>query len=207
MIAALYAHDIKEHEAKLVTALENQRLELEQKQYQITDKRLEEAIIKLQPRLDPDISSKIAKSILLECKRKNLDPALITGLISVESDFNPFTESPRGAIGLMQVRYAVWKEEPELKENGVPAKGALYWIDRNIKAGTEIFRKYYEAANCDLVTTLYRYNTGSPTLPKDTSRWELRYVNKVLYHAYIVKTHLTNDNICEPDAENKTNGG
>lgn len=173
----------------------------QQKSRVITKERLKSAMSKLQPKLDPDLSDKIASSVLAECKAKCLDPALVVGIINVESEFNPFAESKKGATGLMQIRYVVWEEEPELINNGVNQKAALFWIDRNIKAGTAILKKYYEEADCDMVKALYRYNSGSSKLPKGTSRWDLRYVNKVIYYTYVVKMHLTDDNRCEPETE------
>jgi len=164
-------------------------------------KKLTAAILELQPKLDEILAKRIAKTIIVECGFSHLDPALVTGLIKVESGFNPFAESNQGALGLMQVRYSTWKEEPELIDNGVPAKGALFWIDRNIKSGTDILQKYYVEADCDMVRALYRYNTGKTKLPKDTNRWDIRYVNKVLYHAYQVKTILTEDNKCDPESK------
>jgi len=49
-----------------------------------------------------------------------------------------------GAVGLMQVRYSVWKESLELSSNGVESKEALFWIDNNIKSGVDILVKYYK---------------------------------------------------------------
>jgi hypothetical protein len=161
--------------------------------------KLTAAITELQPKLDNILAKRIAKTIITECSSNSLDPALITGLIKVESGFNPFAESSQGALGLMQVRYSTWKEEPELINNGIPAKGALFWIDLNIKAGTDILHKYYLESDCDMVRALYRYNTGKTKLPKDIDRWDIRYVNKVLYYSYQVKTILTEDNKCDPE--------
>ena len=166
-------------------------------------KKLTAAILELQPKLDKILAKRIAKTIITECDFSHLDPALITGLIKVESNFNPFAESNQGALGLMQVRYSAWKEEPELLDNGISAKGALFWIDRNIKSGTNILQKYYMEADRDMVRALYRYNTGKTQLPKDTNRWDIHYVNKVLYHAYQVKTMLTEDNKRDPESNDQ----
>jgi len=200
-------HLLKNEEAKrqilVDDALVRQKNIFKQNAQVMTKARLKSAIFELQPKLDPDLSDRIAASILTECKAQCLDPALIVGLINVESEFNPFAESKKGAIGLMQIRYSVWKEAPELKDNGVSHKNALFWIDKNIKAGTNILKKYYDEADCDMVKALYRYNTGSRKLPKDIGRWDLRYVNKVIYYTYLVKMYLTDDNKCELGTEIK----
>jgi len=170
--------------------------------------RMVEAVVKLQPKVDKEMARRITTVIMQECMEKQLDPAVIVGLISVESGFNPFAESKAGAVGLMQVRYSVWKEEPELIDNGVSQKEALFWLDRNIKSGIDIFRKYYDAAECDIFTALYRYNTGSVNIPKGTRAWDIPYINKVMYNTYIVTTILYEGNICNTETKNnETNYG
>jgi len=91
-----------------------------------------------------------------------------------------------GAVGLMQVRYPVWKETSILRGNGVSAKHKLFWPDLNIKCGTEILAKYYDQAGHNIAKTLYRYNTGSKELPKDKSVSEISYVNKIMLTMYNV---------------------
>lgn len=190
-----------EHQAEIDRlAIQWSRMSKEQDK-KLTKVKLTEAISELQPKLDKELASRISENILKECKAKRLDPALVVGIIKVESEFDPFAESHKGAVGLMQIRYSIWKEEPELLRNGVSQKEALFWIDRNIRAGTDILKKYYDESNCDVAKTLYRYNTGSTKFPKDTKRWDSGYVNKVIYYTYTIKTHLTDDNECYQEAE------
>lgn len=160
----------------------------------ITKEKLIKAITSLQPKLDPSIAEKSADTIINECGKKGLDPSLIAALIYVESNFNPFAESGKEAFGLMQIRYFVWKEEPELKNDGVNARGALFWIDKNIIAGTNIFKKYYQESNCDIRLTLYRYNTGKTIFSGNS--WHVEYVNKILHYAYHIKTMMAEENGC-----------
>ena len=163
----------------------------------VTKEKLVKTIILLQPKVDPVMAAEISEVVMRECVNKNLDPSLIIGLIKIESNFNPFAESGKGAIGLMQIRYTTWKEEPELLDNGVPAKGALFWIDRNITAGTHILQKYYIESDCDLAKALYRYNTGKRKMPIDY--WRSDYVSKVIYNAYLTKAYLSEDNKCSAE--------
>lgn len=160
----------------------------------IMQEKLLSLITQLQPKLDPLMAREITTVIIRESKAKNLDPALVTGIIFVESVFDPFAESHKEALGLMQVRYSIWKESPELKGDGVNAKGALFWIDKNIIAGTNILKKYYEESGCDMRATLYRYNTGRPNFPENA--WNIEYVNKVLFYTYWIKNQLTEENKC-----------
>ena len=191
------------HQEEITKVIAEQRNIFNNQSQELTKGRLTEAIFKLQPKLDKIMANRISESVISECKTKCLDPALVVGIIKVESEFNPFTEGTKEDTGLMQIRYSIWKEEPELINNGVNQKAALFWIDRNIKAGTSILKKYYEEADCDMIRALYRYNSGSTELPKGTSRWELRYVNKVMYYTYMVKMYLTNDNECAAEASTK----
>lgn len=163
-----------------------------------TNKTIQEKLLslitQLQPKLDPLMAREITTIIIRESKAKKLDPALVAGIIFIESMFDPFAESNKEALGLMQVRYSVWKEASELKGNGVHAKGALFWIDKNIIAGTNILRKYYDEAGCDVRAALYRYNTGKSAMPANA--WSIEYINKVLFYTYWIKNQLTEENKC-----------
>lgn len=145
---------------------------------------------KLQPRIDPSIVDIISSSILKECKNKNLDPELILAVSFVESGMNPMAESEAGAVGIMQVRYKTWKEEPELKDNGVKAKYQLFWIPQNIQCGTTIFRKYYDQEKGDLAKTLRRYNSGKE-MTEPVFKYE--YISKVTYTLMLIREFMMNN--------------
>ncbi len=145
--------------------------------------RLTAAIQKMQPKLDGDIAAKIVRSIITESKKNNLDPLLIAGIMWIESRFDPMAHSSKGAVGLMQVRYSVWKEDPILKKNGVSLKNRLFWIETNISVGTAIFADYYKATKYDVARALKRYNSGKD-IPKGKEAHEISYINKVILSAY-----------------------
>ena len=151
---------------------------------------LARVIMDFQPKLDRQVAEKIVHYIFEEAPRNGIDPILIAALMWVESRFDPFAKSNKGAIGLMQIRYKIWKKEPALLENGARKEGSLYWIDINIKSGIAIFFEYYEHAKLDVIKTLYRYNTGSTKLPKGKRYYEIPYVNKVLISAYKIRSAL-----------------
>ena len=158
-------------------------------------KNLQLAILKLQPKHTPCVANVIATRTWIECEKKGLDPELIIGLMFVESSLKPLQESRKGALGLMQIRYSIWKEEPELKDNGILSRDHLFWIDENIKAGTDILKKYYEESGRDIGMALYRYNTGSKKLPKKINITDIKYVNKILYHTYHVRQLIIEEGI------------
>lgn len=155
---------------------------------------LTSAIAELQPKLDRKTADRISSEIVFECKEKGLDPILVTALIWIESRFDPMAHSNKGAVGLMQVRYSIWKENPIIKDNGVNTKHKLYWIDLNIKCGTDILAKYYKEADQDVVRSLYRYNTGNRDLPDKVDDFEVEYVNKILITAYKISDSIRKGN-------------
>jgi soluble lytic murein transglycosylase-like protein len=67
-----------------------------------------------------------------------LDPLLILAVIAIESRFNPFSESPVGAQGLMQVMSKIHQEKFQV-HGGVEA--ALDPVT-NIKVGSRILKEY-----------------------------------------------------------------
>jgi hypothetical protein len=175
--------------------LQNKIIQLDPKQtiknYLETTKRKRQnnfvnIIEKLQPRVSPQLSGIISSCLLSECDRKDLDENLILALIFVESTLNPMAESSKGAYGLMQVRYVTWKQQPELKDNGVDKWNKLFWIEENIKSGTDIFKKFYSESDNNINVTLYRYNSGSQKIPSNPDPEVLKYINKILYYHYFI---------------------
>jgi len=136
----------------------------------------------IQPKLDIKLRRLIAKTILEVSKKHNIDPLLITALIYEESSFRPLVQSKAGAVGLMQIRFSVWKEHPILKNNGISAKDKLFWIENNINCGVKILKKYINEAKGDIVVALNRYHTGSTKL--NAKRYEIKYVNNIMLRYY-----------------------
>jgi len=78
-----------------------------------------------------------AESELIEltneaAQRVGLDPKLAAAVVAVESNCNVFAVSTRGALGLMQIRPAVWKNQYDFE--------GVNLLNRrdNLKVGTEI---------------------------------------------------------------------
>jgi hypothetical protein len=181
---------LSEQRDKFIKEVQSDRL----KEKDAFQRALTRSISKLQPKLDEETATRISANIIAECSDKNLDPVLVTALIWIESRFDPMAHSNKGAVGLMQVRYSTWKEDPALTDNGVSAKYKLYWIDLNIKCGTGILAKYYKEADQDAVRSLYRYNTGSRDLPDKVDDFEVEYVNKILITAYKISDSIRKGN-------------
>jgi hypothetical protein len=179
--------------AKCEESKENDKLYRIAKVKQDFQKVLSDSITKLQSKLDKQLADRIASEIITSSEVNRLDPILITALICVESRFDVLAHGSKGEVGLMQVRYKVWKEDPILQDNGVDAKSKLYWIDLNIGCGTKIFAKYYEESEYDVIKTLYRYNSGSKELPENRKFYEIDYANRVILTAYKIRESIRKD--------------
>lgn len=87
-----------------------------------------------------------------------LDPLLVLAVIGVESRFNPYSESPFGAQGLMQIigRFHTDKFSP------TPDGAALLDPETNIRVGVKILREYLQRTG-DLDAALKLYGGESET--------------------------------------------
>ena len=100
-----------------------------------------------------------------EAKRAGLDPALVLGLIQVESGFRKYAVSPVGAHGYMQVM-PFWT-----RVIGDGDRRKLFHMQTNLRYGCSILRLYLDMENGNLFLALGRYNG---------SRGRAEYPNAVL---------------------------
>ncbi len=92
------------------------------------------------------------ETVYYESKRAGLDPALMLGLIQVESGFRKFAISHAGARGFTQVM-PFWAG---LIGDGDAKK--LFNMQANIRYGCVVLRHYLDRENGDLFRALGRYN-------------------------------------------------
>jgi soluble lytic murein transglycosylase-like protein len=92
------------------------------------------------------------EAVWYESKRAGLEPALVLGLIQVESGFRKYAISVAGARGYMQVM-PFWAR---LIGDGDAAK--LFHMQTNLRFGCVILRHYLEIERSDLFLALGRYN-------------------------------------------------
>jgi soluble lytic murein transglycosylase-like protein len=110
---------------------------------------------------DPEITRRIAVSLVREGRRTGIEPRLLLAVLLVENPWlNPGARNATsGAQGLMQVmpfHAGQWR----------PCTGQLDDIETNICYGARIFAHYLGATNGDVERALLRYNgcvTGSNT--------------------------------------------
>ncbi|HSW06111.1 lytic transglycosylase domain-containing protein [Aquabacterium sp.] len=92
------------------------------------------------------------ETLWYESKRAGLEPALVLGLIQVESGFRKYAISSAGARGYMQVM-PFWTK---LIGDGDAAK--LFHMQTNLRFGCVILRHYLELERGNLSLALGRYN-------------------------------------------------
>ena len=94
-----------------------------------------------------------------ESKRAGLEPALVLGLVQVESGFRKYAISSAGARGYMQVM-PFWAR---LIGDGDASK--LFHMQSNLRFGCVILRHYLDTERGELNLALGRYN-GSRSKPE-----------------------------------------
>lgn len=101
------------------------------------------------------------EALWYESKRAGLEPALVLGLVQVESGFRKYAISSVGARGYMQVM-PFWTR---LIGDGDAA--SLFHMQTNLRFGCVILRHYLDIERGDLFLALGRYNgsRGKPQYP------------------------------------------
>lgn len=122
----------------------------------------------------PDMQMRVdfLRTAWYESRRAGLDPALVLGLIQVESAFRKYAVSPVGAHGYMQVM-PFWTR---IIGDGDSQK--LFQMQANLRFGCSILRMYLDMEKGDLFLALGRYNgsRGRPEYPNAVlaawKKWE-----------------------------------
>ena len=122
-----------------------------------------------QPRLpelaSPELQQAFLQTVWYESSRAGLEPALVMGLIEVESGFRKFAISSAGARGVMQVM-PFWT-----RQLGISDASALFQWQANMRFGCVILRHYLSLEQGNMHMALGRYNG---------SRGQLAYPQAVL---------------------------
>lgn len=105
------------------------------------------------------------QTLWYESQRAALEPALVLGLIEVESGFRKYAISTAGARGYMQVM-PFW-----MRLIGDGDESRLFHLQTNLRFGCTILRHYLQIERGELVMALGRYNG---------SRGQLEYPRAVL---------------------------
>ena len=110
---------------------------------------------------DPHRRVEFLETLWYESTRAGLQPALVLGLVQVESGFRKYAVSPAGARGYMQVM-PFWA-----RLLGDGDAGKLFHMQTNLRFGCVILRHYLDIERGDLFLALGRYNgsRGRPEYP------------------------------------------
>ncbi len=92
------------------------------------------------------------QTLWYESQRAALEPALVLGLIEVESGFRKYAISAAGARGYMQVM-PFW-----MRLIGDGDESRLFHLQTNLRFGCTILRHYLQMERGDLFMALGRYN-------------------------------------------------
>ena len=121
---------------------------------------------------DSMVRNEFLQTVWYEARRAGLEPALVMGLIQVESGFRTYAVSHAGARGYMQVM-PFWAR---VVGNGRAAE--LFGMQANLRYGCSILRMYIDMERGELFLALGRYNgsRGRPDYPNAVraawKRWE-----------------------------------
>ncbi len=116
----------------------------------------------------------LLETIWYESKRAGLEPAMVMGLMQVESGFKKYATSIVGARGYMQVM-PFWSR---VIGDGDPKK--LFHMQTNLRYGCSILRMYIDMEGGNLYLALGRYNgsRGRPEYPNavlaNWKNWEFK---------------------------------
>ena len=113
----------------------------------------------------PELQLAFLQTVWYESRRAALEPALVMGLMEVESGFRKFAISSAGARGVMQVM-PFWT-----RQLGAADAAVLFQWQANMRFGCVILRHYLALEKGDLHMALGRYNG---------SRGQLAYPQAVL---------------------------
>ena len=111
------------------------------------------------------------ETVWYEARRAGLEPALVLGLVQVESGFRKYAISSAGARGYMQVM-PFWA-----RSIGDGDAARLFHSQTNLRFGCVILRHYLDIERGDLFMALGRYNgsRGRPEYPNavlaNRQRW------------------------------------
>ena len=139
------------------------------------------AVSRCRPSLSERQRWRIVDAIHQESERHGYDPLFVMAIVEVESTCSPTANSPRGAVGLTQIKPSTAREVA--KDLGVPFGGrhALVQPNVNVRLGLSYLARLEEKFG-DPYVAIAAYNLG-PRRAARMSRQNAkraRYVKKVL---------------------------
>ena len=109
------------------------------------------------PSQNENIPATFTEIINSACSRHGVDPALVHAIVKVESDFNPYAMSKKGAVGLMQL---MPQTAVDLRVQNV------FSPDENIDGGVKYLRYLLDRYEGNLSLALAAYNSGETAVER-----------------------------------------
>lgn len=129
---------------------------------------------------------RLAAAIVREAHTHRLDPLLITAVIRIESTFDNFAVSHKGARGLMQIMPETGAWLSQRRGETLRSANHLFDFERNVALGTAYLRELIDRFGSE-EAALLAYNAGPSYArrilagPRETrARWLQNYPRKVL---------------------------
>ena len=88
----------------------------------------------------PKLAAEITDYIIEYSEKYNVHSAIVVSMMDVESNYNYAGISNKNAVGLMQIVYDCWKDDPDFKKV-ISEERDLFDPELNIKAGCLILGK------------------------------------------------------------------
>ncbi len=109
--------------------------------------------------LGPDASRGLARTLVSEARAHGFEPALVLGLIQVESTFRPDAVSSAGAVGLMQIRPATGRYLAKQMRMPWAGRETLLDPEANVRLGIAYLAELRDGFG-NLGAALAAYNWG-----------------------------------------------
>ena len=118
----------------------------------------------------------LAESFVIYSEEYDIDPFFLTAQANIESYFEMFSKSNKGAIGIMQIMPNIWVKMIPF----VTSKDDLYNPVINVRSGAFVIAHYREQCGDDYEKILRCYHGGKKALknPKDVTK---QYVRDVFF--------------------------
>ena len=110
------------------------------------------------PKLDPKTSWRVATALVHYSNKYRVPVPLAVGVAHVESRFQPNSESRKGALGVMQVRWSV--HHGLLIANGITHRDQMFDPEKGVAAGCLLLSRYIKAYG-SVQSAMNRYYGGS----------------------------------------------
>jgi len=104
--------------------------------------------------------TRLAQVIMGESRARDLDPLFILALIKTESEFNNWSRSSKGALGLMQIMPSTGRELAGAMSLDWRGEATLFDPYTNVKMGVYYFNSLKSRYNHDMKLSLAAYNAG-----------------------------------------------